>query len=145
MIYSPKWISKKVFTKVASQVDLLPTIAALTTKGYTNTTMGRDLLNSNFDSERYAFTIAHNKNPVLGLIASNYYFKVLADGSDPKLYATNQAPSLNSPLNSSNKDKTKYTDISPQQPQLTEKFKRLTLGIYETSKYMLYHNKSLDE
>ena len=28
--------------------------------------------------------------------------------------------------------------------ELMEKYKRLTLGIYETSKYMLYHNKSLD-
>jgi len=144
VIYSPKLIDKKVFTKVASQMDLLPTIAALATKGYTNTTMGRDLLNPHFDSERYAFTIAHNKNPALGLVANDYYFKVLADGSDPKLYATNQTPALNSPLNSSSKGKLKYTDISPQQPELMEKYKRLTLGIYETSKYMLYHNKSLD-
>jgi len=140
VIYAPKLLTKNVYTKIASQVDILPTIAALTTNGYTNTTMGRDLLNPKFDSQRYAFTITHNKNSDLGLVAKDYLFKILADGSNAKLYATSQTVFPKS--NTNNIDV--YTDVTPQYPQLAQKYKRLTLGIYETSKYMLYHNKPLD-
>lgn len=140
VIYAPKLLAKKVYTKVASQVDILPTIAALATTGYTNTTLGRDLLNPKYDSQRYAFTITHNKNSDLGLVSKDYLFKVLADGSNAKLYATSQT----SFPKSDKKNIDIYTDVSPQHPQLAKKFKRLTLGIYETAKYMLYHNKPLD-
>jgi len=137
VIYAPKFIKPKTYDKVASQVDMLPTVAALAAKGYTNTTMGRDLLNPDFDSERYAFTITHENNPNLGLVSDGYYFKVLADGSQTRLYATEHDKF---PTGESAK-KPHYNDISAQHPELTEKYKRMTLGIYETSKYMLYHNK----
>lgn len=140
VIYSPKLIKKKVLNKVASQVDMLPTISALATKGYINTTMGRDLLNPKFDAERYAFIITHNNNPDLTFVSKDYTFKILANGDNAKLFAADQ----NQFPNSDTKNIKKYTDVSQQHPLLAEKYKRLTLGIYETSKYMLYHNKSLD-
>ncbi|MBN4080397.1 LTA synthase family protein [Beggiatoa alba] len=139
VIYAPGLLKAKVYNKVASEVDILPTLAALISKGYTNTTLGRDLLNPRFDKQRYAFTITHENNPKLGLISANHYLKVLADGSNAQLFATDatQFPS----------EKSQTTphpdDISLQQPQLAEKYKRLALGIYETSRYMLYHNKPL--
>jgi len=142
VIYAPKLIDAQAYNKVASQVDVLPTVAALATDGYINTTMGRDLLNPKFDREsRYAFTITHENNPSLGLVSDNHYFKVLADGSQAKLYATdhNQFPTGDATK------KSHYDDISVKQPKLTEKYKRMTLGIYETSKYMLYHNKPIKE
>lgn len=145
VIYAPKLIKKKVFDKVASQVDVLPTVAALATDGYINTTMGRDLLNPEFDSERYAFTITHNKNSNLGLVSKDYLFKVLADGSNAKLYATAAHLKKTHSKSVGSKKKHKYIDVSQQHPLLAEKYKRLTLGIYETSKYMLYHNKSLND
>lgn len=139
VIYSPRLIKKNVYSKVASQVDILPTIAALAASSYTNTTMGRDLLNPKFDAERYAFIITHNNNPDLTLVSKDYTFKVLADGTKAKLFVADQ----NQYPNSNTRNTEKYTDVSQQHPLLAEKYKRLTLGIYETSKYMLYHNKSL--
>ena len=84
--------------------------------------------------------ITHNNNPSLTLVSKDYTFKVLADGANPNLFATDQTQFPNS----NNKSTKKYIDVSQQHPKLTDKYKRLTLGIYETSKYMLYHNKSLD-
>lgn len=139
VIYAPKLLPAKVYNKVASEVDILPTLAALVSDGYTNTTMGRDLLNTKFDKQRFAFRIIHSNNPELGLVSQQYYFKVLADGSNAKLFATNQTQFPNTASN----NKTQYKDVSQQHPELAEKYKRLTLGIYETSRYMLYHNKSL--
>ena len=141
VIYAPKLVKKQIYTKVASQVDMLPTIASLTTNGYINTTMGRDLLDPQFDSQRYAFTFTHQKIPDLGLVTKDYTFKILADGSKAKLYRTDPSklPNPNS------KTKQTYVDISAEHPELAEKYKQLTLGIYETSKYMLYHNKPLNQ
>ena len=141
VIYAPKHINKQVYNKVASQVDVLPTLASLTSNGYTNTTMGRDLLDPQYDQSRYAFTFTHQRIPDLGLVTKDYVFKILADGSKPALYRTDPSklPIPNSTV------KEKFIDISKQQPGLAEKYKNLTLGIYETSKYMLYHNKPLKD
>jgi len=138
VIYAPKLLKAQTLEHVASQVDILPTLAALITKGYTNTTLGRDLLNPKYDAQRYAFRIIHEKIPNLGLITQDYYLKVLADGRAAKLYATHSN-------HSKNKETGKHTDISLQKPELTKKFKQLTLGVYETAKYMRYHNKSLKD
>lgn len=140
-IYAPKLLKPAQYNKIASEVDLLPTIAGLVTSGYTNTTIGRDLLNTKYDEQRYAFTITHGNNSQLGLVADSYYYKIQADGTQGRLYATD-----NSILPSDNKiNPNRYTDVSPQHPELAGKFKRLTLGIYETSKYMLYHNKPIKD
>jgi len=132
VIYAPKLLKAEVYNKVASEVDILPTLAGLISAGYTGTTMGRDLFDTNLDTQRYAFTINHDNNPSLGLVSQDYYFKILADGSHPALFFT------------AKDKKIKLTDVSQQHPQLTKKYKHLTLGIYETSKYMLYHNKPLN-
>ncbi len=140
VIYAPELLQPKVYTKVASEMDILPTLAALMTDGYTNTTLGHDLFNKKFDAQRYAFTINHSNNSKLGLVSKNYYFRVLADGSQAKLFATDptQFPSTTS------KNKKPEVDVSQQFPELAKKYKHLTLGIYETAKYMLYHNKPLN-
>ncbi len=140
VIYAPELLQAKTFNKIASEVDILPTLAALISNGYTNTAMGRDLLNKKFDQQRYAFTINHDNNSKLGLLSDNYYFRVLADGNNAQLFATTPTVVGKDAL-----DNNFHTvDISQQHPQLTEKYKHLTLGIYETSKYMLYHNKPLN-
>ena len=137
VIYAPKLIKPQTYNKVASEVDMLPTIAGLAAKNYINTTLGRDLLDPQLDNERYAFTITHKNNPDLGLVSKNFYFKVLANGNQPNLYKTD--PKLFP--NGQSAKKPHYKDVSAQYPELAEKYKRMTLGIYETSKYMLYHNK----
>lgn len=87
VLYGPK-ILKQTGTneKVASEVDVLPTIAALTKNSYTNTTMGRDLLDVAFDDMRYAYTIVHGSFRTIGLLTDQYFQKMKFDGSNQHLH-----------------------------------------------------------
>jgi len=115
---------------IASEVDVMPTIAALAGQSYTTMTMGRDLFDANYDKSRYAFTIMHGRNPRIGMVADNYYFYInlgLDEGSLHEVYS--DTPSV---------------DVSAEHPELTQKLKTLTLGYYKTAQYMPYHNKRSD-
>jgi phosphoglycerol transferase MdoB-like AlkP superfamily enzyme len=128
VFYAPGLITSPItHNKIASEVDLLPTIAGLASRGYTNTTMGRDLLDTRYDGKRYAFTISHHNIPEIGLISQDYYFRMQADGTNKTLIHTSSA----NPLKNNIK----------QQPVVAEKMEKLTRDIYETTKYMRFHNK----
>ena len=47
----------QVSDQLVSALDVLPTIASVTQTGYTDSTLGRDLMDKSFDQHRYAFTI----------------------------------------------------------------------------------------
>ncbi len=127
IIYSPLIKEPKVFDKVLSEVDALPTIASMANISYTATTLGRDAFDESFDDSRYAFTIYHSTNPTIGLIGEKYYYRSKADGSDEALFDIySQTP---------------LEDHSAQNKELTKKMKDLTHGIYETAKYIPYFNK----
>ena len=129
VFYAPGLITKpQRIEKVASEVDLLPTIAGLAAPGYVNTTLGRDLLDPRFDSQRYAFTIRHHNVSEIGLIGKDYYFRMYADGKNKLLAATSSAEPLK--------------NVLQQHPEVAARMEALTLGIYETARYMLYHNKN---
>ena len=128
VFYAPGLITRPAtYDKIASEVDLLPTLAGLAAHGYTNTTMGRDLLNTDFDDQRYAFTISHHSIPEIGLISQDYYFRMYANGKNKVLLHT----SSDTPLK----------NIIEQQPAVAKKMEQLTRDIYETTKYMRFHNK----
>ncbi len=127
IIYSPLIKEPKVFDKVLSEVDALPTIASMANISYTATTLGRDAFDTSFDDSRYAFTIYHRPNPTIGLIGEKYYYRTKADGSGAALYDIYS----DTPLK----------DHSAENKELTQKMKDLTFGIYETSKYIPYFNK----
>ncbi|MDA3908976.1 MAG: sulfatase-like hydrolase/transferase [Sulfurimonas sp.] len=127
VIYSPLIKEPKIFDKVLSEVDALPTIASMANISYTATTLGRDAFDETFDDRRYAFTIYHQPNPTIGLIGEKYYFRTKADGSDAALFDIYS----DTPLK----------DHSSQNKELTKKMRELTYGIYETAKYIPYFNK----
>ncbi|HEX5635914.1 MAG TPA: LTA synthase family protein, partial [Gammaproteobacteria bacterium] len=88
VMYGKGFIKKPaVFDKVASQVDVLPTAAALTQTDYTNTTLGRDLLDPQYDAHRYAFTIEHSGERVIGLLSDEYYLQMKYDGTNVQLHS----------------------------------------------------------
>ena len=127
IIYSPLIKKSKVFDKVVSETDTLPTIASLAGISYTATTIGRDMLDERFDDKRFAFTMQHTSNPTIGLIGSKYYFKTRYDGSSEGLYDMySDEPLIN---------------YAKEHPELLKEMKDLTYGIYETSKYIPYFNK----
>lgn len=118
------------FDKVASQVDVLPTIASVTQTGYTDSTLGRDLLDKRFDDRRYAFTVEHGGDRVIGLLSDEYYFMMRFDGSDPRLHRLDsEAP---------------RTDVSALHPELARKMADYTAAMRDTIQYMRENNKPGD-
>ncbi|RLA07810.1 MAG: phosphoglycerol transferase [Gammaproteobacteria bacterium] len=126
IIYSPLIQNPQTFTKIVSEVDVLPTLASLVNISYTATTIGRDMFDEKYDDNRYAFSIHHSSNPTIGLIGQKYYYKTQADGTNAGLYGIYSKTPLN--------------NISEQNIAITKKMKNLTFGIYESSKYIPYHN-----
>jgi phosphoglycerol transferase MdoB-like AlkP superfamily enzyme len=117
----------ETFARVASQVDVLPTIASLTRTDYVNSTMGRDLLNERFDENRYAFTIEHGGGRVIGLLTDEYYFMMNFDGSDAKLHRLDS--------------ETPRDDVSDRHPELTGRLAEYTHAMRDTIQYMRENNK----
>ncbi len=130
VIYSPLLKEHKVFDKVMSETDVMPTLASLSGIKYTATTIGRDIFDKRFDSSRYAFTMHHVPNPELGLIGKKYYYKTRYDGSNAGLYEIYSDKPL--------------VNHAKEFPEITKKMKDLTYGIYETAKYIPYFNKRED-
>jgi len=130
VIYAPKLLPKgKVINKVASEVDVLPTIAGLAANGYVNTTMGRDLLDERFDSMRYAFTVTHGQGLRIGLLDDRYYFLMNDDGSNKVLHDTHS-------------DKPR-DNVMAQFADEAQQLEQLTRAIFETTRYMRYHNSRI--
>jgi phosphoglycerol transferase MdoB-like AlkP superfamily enzyme len=130
IIYSPLITEPKVYDKVVSESDVLPTIASMLNISYVATTIGRDMFDEQFDDKRFAFTITHSSNPLIGLVGEKYYFRSRYDGTMSGLYDTYSDDPLK--------------NHAEEQPELYKKMKDLSYGIYETSKYIPYFNKRED-
>ncbi|RME14765.1 MAG: LTA synthase family protein [Bdellovibrio sp.] len=124
IIYSKKIKEPKEFDFLATEMDVLPTIAGITGHPFTNTTLGRNLF-ANY-KKRWAFNYYHYlKPPKIAGFNDTYYVSWQAGRFSP-LYN----------YKSSHPEKP-ITD----NPNEYQKLKDFTYGIYETSKYLLYHNK----
>lgn len=131
MIYSPKYLKPRVIEDAVSLVDVLPTIAGLLGVEYRNSAMGRDINNPFPEEERMVFTQTASKRfPVIGAVTKNLMLRMNYDGSDIKLH------DLRSPEPGK--------DIRLQFPDKADTMSRMARGIYETSKYLHYHNKPAD-
>ena len=127
IIYAPGLIKEgKIYDKVASEVDILPTIAGITSIPYVNSTLGRDLLDERFDGNWYAFTIRHWQVPYIGLISDQFYFLISADGTNKRLHQYYSDDPTN--------------NIVDEFPEVAANMEQLCRGIYETVNYMRYHN-----
>lgn len=81
LFYAPGLLPAKRVHEVCSQVDVLPSVAALAKTDYTNTAFGRNLFDTSsaaalkniFTKEKYAFIIDHDVKTI-GLISDQYYF-----------------------------------------------------------------------
>ena len=130
VIYAPKLLPKsEVISKIASEVDVLPTIAGLAADGYVNTTMGRDLFDDRYDDARYAFTVTHGQGLRIGLLGDRFYFLMNDDGSNKVLHDIRSDKPRDNVMNI-------FTDKA-------QKFEELTRAIFETTRYMRYHNSRI--
>lgn len=123
LFYAPKLLAPKRIHEIASQVDLLPTTAGLANIDYTNTTLGRDLLQKN-ENPAIAFIMDHN-NKNIGVMKGTYYYNRQPSGSKEDFVWADF-------LQSGAGD---HTD------SLLQVYRSLTTAFFETSRYMLLNNK----
>ncbi|PWT73235.1 MAG: hypothetical protein C5B59_13855, partial [Bacteroidetes bacterium] len=123
LIYGPKFLSPKRIGILSSQVDVLPTLAGICRKSYLNTTFGRDLLDSGFTKDKALAFIYDPDQRFLGVIKDGYFFrKQMQTGREEIVSIENNEPFQGTPSEKS-------------------EWKAIAEGIYETSKWMLFHNK----
>jgi len=120
LFYYPKQIKPQTSRLPASQVDIMPTIAAICGVPYTNTGLGKDLLSA--VGEKYAFIIDPDIKQI-GVADSIYYYSYqLNTGKESIASLVNNQP-------------VKADKI------LLNKYKTITTAFYETSRYLLLNNK----
>jgi phosphoglycerol transferase MdoB-like AlkP superfamily enzyme len=125
LFYAPRLLKAQRRTEVVSQIDVLPTVAAMAGQQYTNTTLGRDLL-SRSKGPHYAFTIQHDKGRI-GLLTDSFYFTRNLNFHQEELHPL--APDVT------------ITDSAAA--ALRQRLSSLTTAYYETAKWMLLNNKKV--
>jgi len=130
VFYSKSLInSPRVFDTIASEVDVMPTIASITETSYLNTTLGRDLTDKQFDDSRYAFTIEHGSDRTIGLLSDEYYLMMQSDGSKQRLHH----------LNGHNP----RTNVASDNQQIADSLSQKLTDIWNTIRYMRENNNPL--
>ena len=128
LFYAPALLQPKEYSFNASQIDILPTVAGICKIPYTNTTLGRDLLDAKrltTDANRHnAVFIVDPDSKRIGVIKDNFYFSYGANNSSPEKI-----------MSTVNNDKVVLTD------SLRSEYRNLTDAFYETARYMLLNNK----
>ncbi len=128
VLYGPKILQQTgKNSTVASELDVLPTIATLTKNSYTNTTLGRDLFDAAFDKMRYAYTIVHGSFRTIGLLTDQYFQQMKFDGSDHHLHQLGtETPNKN---------------LIEEKPELNNTMMTYTTAINATVRYIRENNK----
>ena len=128
LFYAPQILQPKEYSFNASQIDILPTVAGICKIPYTNTALGRDLLDAKrlaTDSNRHnTVFIVDPDSKRIGVIKDNFYFSYGANNSSPEKI-----------MSTVNNDKVVLTD------SLRTEYRSLTDAFYETARYMLLNNK----
>jgi phosphoglycerol transferase MdoB-like AlkP superfamily enzyme len=119
VIYAPGLIKAgRRIDFTASLTDALPTSLSLIGVPYLNTALGRDLLDL-APGDRHFSLIGHT-----GVLDDEFYFRM--DPGGPRLFRY--------------RTETGAEDVHERLPEKTAELQRLQEALYETSKYLLYHN-----
>jgi phosphoglycerol transferase MdoB-like AlkP superfamily enzyme len=121
LFYAPNLLQPQRIHRIASQIDVLPTIAGLCGIGYTNTALGRDLLDSTFYSKQLAFIIDPD-NAMAGIVNDSIYYR--------QQIRSSKAGEIVSII-----DDRKMPDSN------ITYYRQITEGMLEAAKYLLLNNK----
>ncbi len=112
--------------KTVSQVDVLPMAMGLLGRGYITDSVGRDVLTVNVDAEPGALIYSWRINPLhVGFIQGEYFY--YQEANKEGLYKYRE---------------TEYRkNLASEEPERFEYMKNLAHGLYEISRYKLYHNQ----
>ena len=101
LIYAPGRVPARRVDSWAQQVDVLPTLASIAGIGYRNTTLGRDLLDAQFDATRVAFEFQFTGPGELGVLVGQHMlidrkplvaYDILSDKPGQNLLAQTPVP-----------------------------------------------------
>ncbi len=125
LFYSPALLTPQKRSEAVSQIDVLPTIAGMLMQPYTNSTLGRNLLDS-AKTENAAFIIYHAPGWI-GVVNDQYFYRknirILKEELVPIQF---NLPALS----------------ASQEDSVKKKMSHLTSAIYETARWMLLNNRN---
>jgi phosphoglycerol transferase MdoB-like AlkP superfamily enzyme len=124
LFYAPYLLQPQKRKEVASQIDVLPTIAGMMQEPYANTTLGRDLLQPSPAKNNYAFII--NQDGTIGMVTDNYYFIKNINFPEEQLFSV---------------DKNRLSYSWQEYQAIKAKMSEVTTAYYETARWMLMNNK----
>jgi phosphoglycerol transferase MdoB-like AlkP superfamily enzyme len=128
LFYSPRLLPAQRNSIICSQVDIMPTIAGFCTDSFTNTTLGRNLLDSN---HRHPFAFIFDPDQQQsGVIMGDYYYR--------KHLQTGKEEMVPIKLN-------KQPGAGQSVLPIKEEMKRVTDAIYQCSRYLLLNNKKKNQ
>ena len=128
LFYAPGLLQPSVEERKVSQLDILPSITQLANLQANNTTLGRNIFSSSFSNEsisNHAFVFDPDRKAI-GLVGGKYYYEYDLSTKKEKIF----------PLN----DNKQLLSGEPGD-SLIGQMRNLTLGYYETSRYLLFNNK----
>lgn len=125
LFYAPSILNPDLHEEPVSQIDVLPTIAGMLQQPYTNSTLGRDLLDTS-KKENAAFIIYHAPGWI-GIVGDDYFYrKNIRFKKDELVPVKNGLPPL--------------TPVA--EDSMKKHMSELTTAIYETARWMLLNNKN---
>ncbi len=125
LFYAPALLAPQKRPEAVSQIDILPTVAGMIQQPYLNTTLGRDLLNTE-KKENVAFIIYHAPGWI-GVVNDDYFFRKNIRIKKEELVPVQfNLPALN----------------KQQQDSVKNHLSQLTSAMYETARWMLINNKN---
>ncbi len=126
IIHSPKRFAPAVETKIASEMDVMPTVAGLAGIPYKTRGLGRDLFNPRFDEYRAAFSYNWYAPFNISLVDKDFYFEYIPSRETGKLVKWSENPS--------------DENVKDKYPEKYKEMETLTKGLYESARYLLHHN-----
>lgn len=131
IIHAPKKLVPAVEPKIASEMDVMPTVAGLAGIPYKTRSFGRDLFNPKYDSYRAAFSYNWYAPFHISLVDQDFYFEYITYNQQGKLIKHSDGPA--------------DVNVKDQYPEKYLEMEKLTKGLYETSKYLLHNNPRIEK
>lgn len=128
LIHAPKRIEPKVDDRIASEMDVMSTIAGISGIKYSTRALGRDLANPKYDHYRAAFSYSWYAPFNVSLVDNEFYYEFIP-GGEAKLLKYSESPMDH--------------DVKDQYPEKFKQMDELARGLYETAKYLLYNNPKI--
>jgi len=128
VFYAPKVTKKKEFEQMMIQPDVWPTLLGLMNVSGTNTSLGRNILLKEHQ-QGYALSYVYYSTPLQVLLYDQTHLAFGTEAEVKSLHLYNSA------------EPTK--DIKNENLEKFNEMQELLHGLFETSKYMLYHNPKL--